>query len=262
VAVTVTDLAIAPVKGLQVVSADWLDIGPAGPAGDRAFLVVDHDSRLLRTSRTPALLEVSARWGDGRLALRFPGGREVAAVPDPGATATVELYDGRAVAGRLVDGELAAALSDHLGRPVRLLARDDGHTGADDSPVTLMSTASLAALAPALDGAVPDPRRFRMTITVDGVSAWEEHGWGGRTVEAGDAVLRVVEPVPRCVVTTRDPESGRLDVPTLRALAVLRGPRDVTFGVWCEVVSPGRVRRGDPVRLESQDPAGPALFGR
>jgi uncharacterized protein len=251
VAVTVTALAIAPVKGLQVASAESLEIGPAGPAGDRAFLVVDLDNRLLTTSRTPALLAVSARWADGSLALRLPGGREVAEVPEPGEPATIALYDGRPVAGRLVDGALAAALSEHLGRQVRLLARDDGQTGADDFPVTLMSTASLAALAPALEGVVPDPRRFRMTITVDGVDAWEEHGWAGCTVAAGDAVLRVAEPVPRCVVTTRDPEHGGRDAPTLKALADLRGPRDVTFGVWCEVVSPGRVRRGDPVRLRS-----------
>ena len=27
----------------------------------------------------------------------------------------------------------------------------------------------------------------------------------------------------------------------------LRGKHDVTFGVWCEVVAPGRVRVGDQV---------------
>jgi hypothetical protein len=36
-------------------------------------------------------------------------------------------------------------------------------------------------------------------------------------------------------------------VPTLKALAELRGKDDVTFGVWCEVVAPGRVRVGDTV---------------
>jgi uncharacterized protein len=130
---------------------------------------------------------------------------------------------------------------------VRLLARDPSERGADDAPVTLMSEASLDALAPALDGAVPDPRRFRMTITIDGVGAWEEHGWGGRELAVGAAVLRVTEPVPRCVVTTRDPDSGRRDMPMLKALAEVRGKRDVTFGVWCEVVASARVRVGDAV---------------
>ena len=237
----VTQLAIAPVKGMRVTAADELEIGPGGPVGDRAFLVVDAEGTLLLTSRTPALLQVAARWDGATLSLSFPDGGEVAAVPEPGPAAATANYEGRRIAGRLVEGELAAALSEHLKCPVRLLARDPAERGADDAPVTLMSQASLAALA------VPDPRRFRMTITIDGVTAWEEHGWGGRELAAGDAVLRVTEPVPRCVVTTRDPESGRRDESTLKALAALRGKDDVTFGVWCEVVAPGRVRVGDQV---------------
>jgi uncharacterized protein len=247
VTATVTALAIAPVKGLRVAAVDELEIGPAGAVGDRAFLVVDTDNALLQTTRTPALLQVAARRDGGLLCLTFPDGRAVAAVPEPGERAETANYEGRRIAGRLVAGELAEALSEHLHRPVRLLARDAEDRGADDAPVTLMSQASLGALAPALDGAVPDPRRFRMTITIDGVAAWEEHGWGGRGLTVGGAALRVTEPVPRCVVTTRDPERGRRDMPTLKALAELRGKDDVTFGVWCEVVAPGRVRVGDTV---------------
>jgi uncharacterized protein YcbX len=132
---------------------------------------------------------------------------------------------------------------------VRLLARDADETGADDFPVTLMSNASLRSLAPALGGTVPDGRRFRMTLTVEGVAAWEEHGWGGRRLAAGDAALRVVQPVPRCVVTTRSPDGGQRDTPVLKALAHMRGKADVTFGVWCEVTRPGAVRRGDVVTV-------------
>ena len=44
-------------------------------------------------------------------------------------------------------------------------------------------------------------------------------------------------------------DTGRRDAPTLKALAELRGPDDVTFGIWCEVVSPGRVRVGDAVAV-------------
>jgi MOSC domain-containing protein len=237
----VTELAIAPVKGMRVAATDALDIGPNGPVGDRAFLVVDADGTLLLTARTPALLQVAARWDDGTLALTFPDGRVIAEVPELAAPAATANYEGRRISGRLVEGALAAALSEHLDRPVRLLARDAADRGADDAPVTLMSEASFSALG------VPDARRFRMTITIDGVAAWEEHGWGGRELAAGDAVLRVTDPVSRCVVTTRDPESGRRDEPTLKRLAELRGRDDVTFGVWCEVVAPGRVRVGDQV---------------
>ena len=216
-----------------------VELAAAGPVGDRAFMVVEEDGRLVKTTRTPKLLQVAPRWEGAELVLALPGGQEARAVPEPGEPSATRLYDGREVRGRLVDGALADALSEHLGRRVRLLAADGGQTGADDAPVSLMSTASLAALGG------PDGRRFRMTITIDGVEPWEEHGWAGRELEVGEALLRVVDPIPRCVVTTRDPEEGRTDVPILKQLADLRGPKDVTFGVWCEVATPGRVRVGD-----------------
>ena len=238
---TITHLAIAPVKGMRLAAADALEIGPTGAVGDRAFLVVDTDNALLLSTRAPALLQVAARWQDNVLTLTFPDGRQVAEILEPGERATTANYEGRPIPGRLVEGQLADALSGHLQRPVRLLARDPTERGADDAPVTLMSQASLDALG------VSDARRFRMTITIDGVDAWEEHGWGGRELAVGEAVLRVTEPVPRCVVTTRDPDTGRRDAPTLKAIAELRGKDDVTFGVWCDVVVPGRVRVGDAV---------------
>jgi uncharacterized protein len=245
----VTQLSIAPVKGMRLASVERLELDAAGARGDRAFCVVDAESRLLLTSRTPLLLQVVARWEDGVLALRFPDGREVAGPPALGARASTANYAGRPVQGRLVGGAHAEAVSVHLGRAVRLLARDDGERLADDAPVTLMSGASLAALAPELGGSVPDARRFRMTIAIDGVGAWEEHGWCGREIAVGTALLRGLEPVPRCVVTTRDPDDGRVDTPVLAALAAVRGKRDVTFGLWCTVAAPGSVRLGDTVAL-------------
>jgi uncharacterized protein YcbX len=236
---TITRLAIAPVKGMRLAAANELQLDPTGARGDRAFCVVDAASRLLLTTRTPGLLQIAPRWDGGVLALRFPDGSEVAEEPAFGARATTANYEGRPIHGRLVGGALAEAVSAHLGRSVQLLARDDGERLADDAPVTLMSGASLAALAPALDGDVPDPRRFRMTIAID--------GGAGREIEAGEVVLRGIAPVPRCVVTTRDPDDGSTDLPVLAALARLRGKRDVTFGLWCAVVRPGRVRVGDAV---------------
>jgi uncharacterized protein YcbX len=244
---TITRLAIAPVKGMRLTPVTELELGASGARGDRAFCVVDPDGALLLTTRTPALLQVEPRWDGHALTLRFPDGSEVSEPPAFGARATTANYSGRAVHGRLVGGAHAEAISSHLGRPVRLLARDDGQRLADDAPVTLMSEASLAALAPELDGAVPDGRRFRMTIAIRGVEAWEELGWGDREIEAGEALLRGIEPVPRCVVTTRDPDHGGTDAPVLAALARLRGKRAVTFGLWCAVVAPGRVRVGDRV---------------
>jgi uncharacterized protein YcbX len=248
---TVAALSIAPVKGLRLVGVESVELGLAGPAGDRAFHLREADGTIALTVRNSRLVQIVPAWDAAReeLALAFPDGSRVAAPVALGEPVTTAYYDGRPVSGRVVEGPFGAAVSAFLGRHVALVARDEAEVGGDDHPVTLMSTASLDALAAALGSGV-DGRRFRMTLTIEGVDAWEEHGWGGRPVRAGDALLRVAAPTVRCAVTTRDPDVGRTDAPVLRALAGLRGKDDVTFGVWCDVVEPGVVRVGDGVAVE------------
>ena len=247
----VSALTIAPVKGMQVTPVDALELGPLGAAGDRAFFVLDPEDEVVETARAQGLLGILPRWDAERgvLALRFPGDVEVAEAIEPGPPVETRNYAGRPITGHRVDGALAAAVSEHLGRPVHLLVLDAHVMGPGDYPVSLMSGASVTALGPWLDGAVPDQRRFRMNVTVDGLDAWEELDWAGREIALGEAVLRGAEPVPRCVMVTLDPESGRGYAPVLKALARNRGKDEVNLGLWCHVVAPGRVRVGDAVTL-------------
>ena len=247
---TVAALSLAPVKGMRLVAVDAIALDPSGPRGDRAFHVREAGGALVSTSRNPALVQVVPAWDAGRdeLALEFPGGERVAGPIVRGERVETAFYDGRAVPGREVEGPFAAALSAHLGRPVTLVAHDDAVRGGDDAPVTLMSLASLAAVRDRLGVDELDGRRFRMAITIDGVAAFQEHGWAGLEVAIGAALVRVDAPTERCVVTTRSPDDGHRDLPVLRALAGLRGKYDVSFGVWCTVVRPGAVTVGDAVR--------------
>jgi hypothetical protein len=90
-----------------------------------------------------------------------------------------------------------------------------------------------------------------MTLGVDGVEAHAEDGWLGRRVAVGEAVVVPRGNVGRCRVTTLDPDTGVSDLDTLDALAEYRRDVETTeplpFGVWCEVVEPGRIAVGDPV---------------
>jgi uncharacterized protein len=249
VPVTVSQLAIAPVKGMRLQGTSEVQLGRHGVTGDREFLVIGEDGELLLAGQTPALLQIEPAWDRVRnlLTLGFPDGDAVQDSPEPGPPATTRMYDGREIPGWIIPGPLGAALSAYLGRPVHLFKRAPEHIGNDDQPVTLMSQATLQALAPEFSGTVPDSRRFRMTITITGTGAWAEHAWGGQRVTTGEVILGVISPVPRCVVTTRNPESGATDARILHALARLRGKNDITFGVWCGIHSPGRIQVGDVV---------------
>ena len=149
--------------------------------------------------------------------------------------------------GRFVEGPYSDALSAYVGKPVRLVRADDRGGAFDVDVVTLLSTASVEELgrqagAPGLDG-----RRFRMLFTLEGCEPHEEDTWEARRFRIGSAEILVGGPVPRCVITTKDPETGLRDFDSLREIKRYRSAPDgkINFGVYASVVEPGTVSVGD-----------------
>ena len=252
-------IAIAPVKSLALTHPDEVELGPLGVRENRRFYLVDEDGRLLNGKRLGRLALTIADYDDTArtLALRLPSGDVVAGEVAHSDTVTTQFFS-RLRRDRLVEGPWSEALSQSLGRPVRLVEADESTAvdrGGDDAAATLLSTASLAELGRRAGADEPvDPRRFRMLFGVDGLDPHEEDGWRGRDVRVGDALVRVRGNVGRCVVTTQNPATGVPDLDTLRVLADYRGELETTeplpFGVYADVREPGRVRLGDPVGVE------------
>lgn len=218
-------------------------------AEDRRFYVTDADGRLVGGVKYGPLVRVRPEWDPpaGRLELRFPDGVVVAGEIELDEQVETDFFRIRVVAGRVVRGPFADALSDFVGVPLRLVRVDDSDFATDVHPATLLSRASAERLV-----ADRDPRRFRMLLELEGCGVFEEDTWQGRLVRAGGALLRVGGPVPRCAVTTQDPDSGVRDFDTLRAIRDVRGPRaddgkSLDCGVYAEVVESGCVRVGDRV---------------
>jgi uncharacterized protein YcbX len=248
-------ISIAPVKGLALTHRQEITLEPFGARENRRFHLIGEDGRLLNGKQLGPLVQISADWDEETnvLALHFPDGTSTVAAVELGQPVVTKFY-GRDVHGHLVLGPWADALSAFLGLELRLVQPDVPGTGNDrgEGSVSLLSTASLASLSATLDGAPTlDPRRFRMLFGVAGVDPHEEDTWLGRRVRIGDAAVRVRGNVGRCIVTSRDPDTGARTVATLDALAEYRHGVETTeplpFGVWGEVAEPGRVRLGDPV---------------
>jgi uncharacterized protein YcbX len=172
-----------------------------------------------------------------------------------GDEVTTRFYSGR-VAARLVEGPWSARLSEHVGKRLRLVEPVQG--GATDrigkGPASLISSASLERLGAEAGVDELDPRRFRMLIEIDGVAANHEDRWVGRATRVGEALIAWGGHVGRCLITSRDPESGVIDLPTLDILGGYRAGLDATeplpFGIYGRVLEPGSISVGDPVALE------------
>ena len=100
-----------------------------------------------------------------------------------------------------------------------------------------------------------------MLIELEGGAAHEEDTWVGGRIALGETVLQISAPVPRCAITTQDPDTGERDLDTLRTIIAYRGltdERDINFGVYGEVEQPGRIRLGDAITVLSAAPTAAA----
>jgi uncharacterized protein len=244
----VVRINIAPVKALGLLHPEEVELTERGVEVNRRFYLISDEGRLVNGNDVGKLVRVRPTVEGGRLELRFPDGSLTAGEVELGDPVETNFW-GRPVHGRLVEGPWSAALSAYAGKAVRLVRTETPGTGSDVRAGTIVSLASCARLGQEL-GADVDPRRFRMLLELDGLAEHEEDDWTDRPVRIGGAVVRVGGPVPRCAITTQDPDTGVPTLDTLRAIAGYRGLRNrkaIDFGVYFDVESPGRVRLGDSV---------------
>jgi hypothetical protein len=252
----VAALATTPVKGLRITHRDELALERDGVPDNRRFYLIDERARLVNGKRFGILSAVVGDYdgATGQLSMTFPDGARVAGTVRLADHAIETRFFSRTPMARLVIGPWSEALSRFTGQPLRLVEADRG--AVDRGPagaVSVISRASLARLAQAAAEPAIDGRRFRMLVEVDGPEAHEEDEWVGRTVRIGGALVAMHGHVGRCLVTTLCPDTGRGDLPTLELLRYRRGlatTEPLAFGVYGEVLAPGRVRLGDEVALD------------
>lgn len=250
---TVTRLNVTPVKSTALHHPHEVRLESYGAVDNRDFYFVDEDGRLFAGSKLGPLVQIHADHDPERnvLSMRFPDNTLIeGSVVADGETVETDFY-GRPVLAREVEGPWSEALSRYAGQDIRLLRVERTGDGNDIGTITLVSTASVEELARQGEAGEPlDAARFRMTLEIDGCAPHEEDGWVGRRVRVGETIIQVGEPVPRCVVTTQDPNTGLGDFLTLKVIKQYRGvtpDRQLIFGVYADVVRSGLVRVGDPV---------------
>ena len=233
-----------PVKSMAGTPLGEAELGELGIAGDRSHVVVDAATGAFLSLRcTPKMALLEPTWSPDGLRL----GEVFVPADAAGAQRDCDVW-GRSVPGIDCGDDVAAAISDALERPARLLRLDYGkaeYTGfADAYPLLVLSMASLRDLSERL-GEPVDPRRFRANILVDGCAPYAEDGWSEALV--GNIKLTFVKPCARCVATTVDSDTGVAGKEPLRTMATYR--RDpagkVMFGVNAAHDGSGVVRPGD-----------------
>jgi uncharacterized protein YcbX len=255
---TVARFSIAPVRSLGLEHPEEIDLTHAGVVEDRRFYLTDGADRLVDRLVVPSLVQIGAHTDPAatQLRLSFPDGTVIDETVQLGEPVETIVHK-RTVVGHLVEGPWAAALSSFCGLGIRLIRCDRVGGTRRAHPATLITDGSLEVLGHHLGTGTVDGRRFRMLIELEGGAAHEEDTWVAGRIGLGEAVLQISAAVPRCAITTQDPDTGERDLDTLRTIISYRGltaDRDIDFGVYGEVEQPGVIRVGDPVEVLTAAP--------
>jgi hypothetical protein len=275
---TVTSLRRYPVKSMLGEDLDAGDVSRAGLAGDRRLAVVSRRTGKIASAKYPRLwrdlLTVSAEALDGAghevaALITLPDGKTVSstdadvddvlsgllnepvtltATPPPGASLD------RAVPEAVLRDGIAAPVPSQL---IEIGAGSPPGTFVDFAPLHLLTSATLDRIAELSPYRRADPERYRPNVIIGtGADGFTENDWLGRDLRVGDdLVLRVIARTPRCAVPTlahgdlpRDTEALRVLARHNRVSPMADSDPEPCAGVYAQVLRPGRIRTGDPVR--------------
>ena len=218
------ELFVYPIKSLDATSvATATIVENGGLEADRRYAIVDADGEYVNGKREPLVHRLQATYDLGKavVSLRKHGTDE---------PHRFHLEDDR--------GALESWLSDVFDRSVELRREDEGGfpDDTDASGPTVISTETIETVASWYDeiSASEMRRRLRPNLVVGGVPTfWEDRLYDdpGRVVplEVGGAILHGVNPCQRCVVPTRNPDTGE---PTSGFRETFVTRREATLPEW------------------------------
>ncbi len=252
-----------PVKGLAGQALDRIVVALRdGIPGDRRFAIAaggtEYDETRPHWLRKQAFVMLM-RDGDEalvRLACRYEDDGTVLIATPPGSVA--RRLDLCTAAGR---GDAAHMLNALLGPrrdgPVRVVPA--GTLSLTDIPQNGLSIINLASIDDFARrvGRPVDPLRFRANAYLDGLPAWSERDWIGRTVRLGDVDLTIDAHIRRCNATQVDPTTGTRDLDTVRLLKTHYG--HVDLGLYARVTRGGLLAVGAPIEVGAQTAGDTAL---
>jgi uncharacterized protein len=273
---TVARLRRYPVKSMLGEDVDASDVTFAGLAGDRRLALISRRTGKVASAKYPRLwrdlLALSAAAPDAgdAVLITLPGGQAVwstdadadeilsallnepvtlAATPPPGASLD------RAVPEAVLSAGVTAQVPAEI---IEIGAGAPPGTFVDFAPVHLVTSSTLDRIAGLSPHGRVAPERYRPNVVIrTEAEGFIENGWLERDLRIGDElVLRVIARTPRCAVPTlahgglpRDPDALRVLARHNRVAPLDMEDPEPCAGVYAEVLNPGRVRVGDPVRL-------------
>lgn len=194
---------VYPFKSLDGMAVTTASVLPSGALQhDRAFAFTDESGKFVNGKRYAAIHQVRSQFSEDFTEITV-WANEATERDRFQISAETE--------------NLEAWFSDYFGKPVTLTQnRELGFPDDTDSPgPTIISTATLQTVADWYGANLEEVRqRFRTNLEIEGVPAfWEDHLFSasGEPVpfRIGNVAFCGINPCQRCIVPTRDPQTGQ-----------------------------------------------------
>jgi uncharacterized protein len=276
---TVATLWRYPVKSMMGEELNGAEITAGGLLGDRAYALVDVETGKVISAKNPK------KWPNFFIyRAAFTSPLTNGSLPP----VWINLPDGSVI--RSDQGDVNEKLSSALGHKVELKTQSpqdakleqfwpeyegeanevsneavagDAPQGTffDYSPLHLLTTSSIAAMQQHYPEGRFEVRRFRPNIMIDsaGQDGFVENDWVGKVVKLGSSLrLQITDPCPRCVMPTlaqgdlpQDNGIFKNGIAKNKPMVPFAGKELPSVGVYARVLTPGWVKRGDGVRIET-----------
>ena len=246
---TIADIFRYPVKGLSADRLERVTVRPGETLPfDRAWAIENGPSRFdpaapthlpkimfLMLMRNESLAALTTEFDERARRLTVRKGGDVV------AEGGLDDEDGRRALAAFYENYAAGEM-----RGAAKIVSAPGHAFTDiaDKCLSLINLETVRDIERTI-GAPVHPLRFRGNLYVEGLPAWAEFDWLGKTMEAGDVRLEAFGRIDRCAATNVNPETAERDLTLPRSLLEAYGHPDC--GIYLRVVTGGELRKGATV---------------
>ncbi len=255
--ILVKSIYFSPIKSLSFINIKSCEIKKdLGILNDRRFAfsrIVDAEKALLietepnernlnnflSLKNSPILNKYNFTYKDNRLALILGGKELISIIAD-------NLEQRSTLINKLID------LESSLMKPMFLLENnefpfyDTSHANKTFNSISLINLNSIQDFEKKINQKIK-LQRFRGNFYIDGLEAWEERKWIGKTIKINNVSFKVEENIPRCVAINLKPKTDDNSLNLLQSLKKTYNHLDM--GIYLRALNNGNIEAGHKIKL-------------
>ena len=255
----ISSIHFSPIKSLSFTNIQSCEIKKnLGIVNDRKFAfsrIVDAEKALLieknpnerklnnflSLKNSPVLNKYNFTYKDNKLALKL-GDEELISIT------TDDLEQRSKLINKLID------LESSLMKPMFLLQNnefpfyDTSNSNKVFNSISLINLNSIKDFEKKINQKVAF-ERFRGNFYVDGIDAWEERNWIGKTIKIDNVLFKVERNIPRCVAINLKPKSDNSGLNLLESLKKAYNHFDM--GIYLRSLNDGKIKVRNKIKLEN-----------